>query len=55
MQLPRHECVNVPIPINTVIKLTPTSSGCEQERFVLLEPPGEPPGPAGCPPEPSSH
>ena len=42
MNLPRHECINVSIPLNTVIKLTPSAAGCIEERTVVLaHPPGE--------------
>ena len=41
MGLNREECVRVSIPLNTVFKLTPTSSGCKVEHFSLLEVPPE--------------
>jgi len=42
MEMPREQCVHVPIPLNTVIKLTPTAKGCYEERFTILEPAAEP-------------
>jgi len=36
MGKPREECPDVSIPLNTVIKLTPTVQGCLEERFTLL-------------------
>ncbi|EOD18213.1 hypothetical protein EMIHUDRAFT_41870, partial [Emiliania huxleyi CCMP1516] len=30
MGMPREECIHVSIPLNTVIKITPTSNGCEE-------------------------
>jgi len=36
MELPREACMDVSIPLNTVIKITPTSTGCAEERFTLL-------------------
>ena len=42
MGFPREECVKVSIPLNTVIRITPTSSACEEERvLVLAHPKGE--------------
>lgn len=41
MGFPREQCVDVSIPLNTVIMLTPTESGCEEARFTLIQhPPG---------------
>jgi len=46
---PRESCPRLSIPLNTVIKLTPRTHDCEEERIVLLQPPahveagGEPP------------
>ncbi|KAL1524386.1 hypothetical protein AB1Y20_019281 [Prymnesium parvum] len=41
MGLPREQCVDVSIPLNTVIKITPTEEGCMEERFTLIQhPPG---------------
>ena len=34
--LRREECVDVSIPLNTVIKLEPKVYGCDEERFELL-------------------
>ena len=39
MGMPREECIHVSIPLNTVIKITPTSNGCEEERTVVLQHP----------------
>jgi len=36
MGMRREECPDVSIPLNTVIKLTPTAEGCSEERFTLL-------------------
>ena len=42
MGLPRESCPKVSIPLNTVIKITPGTSGCVEERTtVLAHPPGE--------------
>lgn len=49
MGMPREKCIDVSIPLNTVIKLTPTSFGCEEERFVLV------PHPEGITLDPASH
>ena len=49
MGLPREQCVDVSIPLNTVIKITPTEAGCEEERFTLLE------KPVGINLDPASH
>ena len=38
---PRESCPRLSIPLNTVIKLTPRTHDCEEERIVLLEPPHE--------------
>ena len=35
----REDCVGVSIPLNTVIRITPTSCGCEEERVLVLEHP----------------
>ena len=37
LQLPRAETPHLPMPLHTVIQLTPTAYGCEEER-VTLEP-----------------
>eukprot|EP00965_Chrysotila_dentata_P161517 5334433-Pleurochrysis_carterae.AAC.1 len=42
MEKPREQCVNASIPLNTVIKLTPTASGCYEERFYLVHPAEDP-------------
>ena len=39
MGFPREECINVSIPLNTVIRITPTAAGCEEERTVVLQHP----------------
>lgn len=39
MGLPREECINVSIPLNTMIKITPTSNGCQEERTLILNHP----------------
>ena len=36
--LRREECVEVSIPLNTVIKIKPTSQGFDEERFHPIEP-----------------
>lgn len=36
MELPREACPEVSIPLNTVIKITPTADGCKEERLTLL-------------------
>ena len=36
--LRREECVDVSIPLNTVIKITPTAQGFDEERFHPVEP-----------------
>jgi len=40
MEKPRETCPDCSIPLNTVIKLTPTAAGCMEERFVILRTPG---------------
>ncbi|MCK6590608.1 MAG: 6-phosphofructo-2-kinase/fructose-2,6-bisphosphatase [Polyangiaceae bacterium] len=35
MDLPSSECSRLPIPLHTVIRLTPTAYGCEERRFAL--------------------
>ena len=30
--MPREECVSVSVPLNTVIKITPTAQGCDPQR-----------------------
>jgi len=35
MDLPPRECPKLPVPLHTVIQLTPTAYGCEEKRFVL--------------------
>ncbi len=35
MDLPSKECPGLPVPLHTVIQLTPTAYGCEEKRFVL--------------------
>jgi broad specificity phosphatase PhoE len=35
MDLPSSECSRLPIPLHTVIRLTPTAYGCEERRFPL--------------------
>ncbi len=35
----RENCIEVSIPLNTVIKITPTSAGCEELRTVVLKHP----------------
>ena len=49
MGFPREECINVSIPLNTVIQLTPCVTGCEEKRTVVLRPP------AGEQLDPASH
>ena len=49
MGFPREECINVSIPLNTVIQLTPCVTGCEEKRTVVLQPP------AGEQLDPASH
>ena len=49
MGIPREDCVNVSIPLNTVIKVRPTSGECTAERFCLLQTPPD------VEDEPSSH
>lgn len=49
MGKPREACPNVSIPLNTVIKLTPTVEGCLEERFTLL------PNLQGSEADPASH
>jgi len=39
MGFPREKCIKVEIPLNTVIKITPTEAGCEEERFTLIQEP----------------
>lgn len=46
---PREACPDVSIPLNTVIKLTPTVEGCLEERFTLL------PNLQGKEKDPASH
>lgn len=42
MGMPRESCIDVSIPLNTVIRITPCASGCVEERTVVLaHPPGE--------------
>ena len=36
--LRREECVDVSIPLNTVIKIKPTAQGFDEERFHPVEP-----------------
>jgi len=36
MEKPREMCPEVGIPLNTVIKLTPTAVGCKEERFDVI-------------------
>ena len=49
MGYPREECIKVSIPLNTVIRITPTARGCEEERIVILE------HPSGENLDPASH
>lgn len=35
MDIPPSECCSLPIPLHTVIRLTPTAYGCEEKRFGL--------------------
>ncbi len=35
MDRPPHECPHIEVPLHTVIKLTPTTYACAEERFVL--------------------
>jgi hypothetical protein len=35
MDLPSSECSRLPIPLHTIIRLTPTAYGCEERRFPL--------------------
>lgn len=49
MGKPREACPDVSIPLNTVIKLTPTVEGCLEERFTLL------PNLQGKEKDPASH
>lgn len=49
MGKPREACPSVSIPLNTVIKLTPTVEGCLEERFTLL------PNLQGKEKDPASH
>jgi broad specificity phosphatase PhoE len=35
MDLPRHECPRIPLPLHTIIQLTPRAYGCDEERVVL--------------------
>jgi len=39
MGMPREQCIDVSIPLNTVIRLTPGAFGCEEERILVLEHP----------------
>lgn len=42
MGFPREECTSISIPLNTVIRIMPTSKSCEEERTVVLaHPKGE--------------
>ena len=41
MGLEREKAPFVPIPLNTVIKLTPGTYECEEERTVLIPPAGK--------------
>lgn len=34
----REDCVKLSIPLNQVIKITPTAKGCEEQRHVILDP-----------------
>ena len=50
MDKPPHECPSLPIPLHTVIQLTPNAYGCEERRFrldpILIEPHhSQPPAP----------
>lgn len=50
MDKPPHECPSLPIPLHTVIQLTPNAYGCEERRFrldpILVEPHhSQPPAP----------
>jgi hypothetical protein len=45
----RRQCIAVSIPLNTVIRITPTASGCEEERILVLQ------HPAGEQLDPASH
>jgi hypothetical protein len=38
MDKPPHECPRLEIPLHTVLQLTPTAYGCDEQRFAL--PPG---------------
>jgi len=49
MGFPREECIHVSIPLNTVIRVTPTAQGCQEERIVILE------HPVGEELDPASH
>jgi broad specificity phosphatase PhoE/predicted kinase len=35
MGVPSHECPTLPVPLHTVIKITPTAYGCEETRLEL--------------------
>lgn len=35
MDKPPHTCPTLPIPLHTIIELTPTAYGCEEQRFYL--------------------
>jgi len=39
MGFPREQCIHVSIPLNTVIQITPTASGCEEKRILVLQHP----------------
>jgi broad specificity phosphatase PhoE/predicted kinase len=43
MDIPPRECSRLPIPLHTLIRLTPTAYGCEEQRFPLA--PEVPPAP----------
>jgi len=49
MDRPRETCYEVAIPLNTVIKLTPTATGCLEERLDII------PKRAGVELDPASH
>lgn len=44
MDLPPDACPRIPVPLHTVIQLTPTAYGCDEKRFPLLPAPIDPEG-----------
>lgn len=41
LDLPMETTPHLEVPLHTLIKLTPTPYGCDEERFILMDVPGE--------------